>query len=353
MRVFIDESGSFVHPASGLSVSCVSALAVAESALERVEREYARMLEDWGVHGELKGRSLTERRADRLITMLGNNNVVLAIVATDMGLQNEGSITAHKNGQTERLRAGVAGAQYSQEIRDYVNGLADRTEALPNQLYVESVLLTIAVERTLQRATLQFAQTDPKALGAFAWRVDAKDKQLTEYERLWTDLVMPAVQTGSLKNPLFSVLGGPFDYSAMAPFENPSTPEAPEHLRAGRPPGRDGPFESIDLKKVLADLSFGDSAADPGLQLADVLANVFRRACHTRMRDRGWRRLGQLMVRDHRPGHLAVDCVLLGRKKIPLRKLPYWEVLYSIEEEARPWMVDMPRRPPRVPRARL
>jgi hypothetical protein len=346
MYIFIDESGSFVTPRDAPhSVCCVAALAIPCSCLGTVVNMYQRRLKHWNPGAaEVKGSSLSERQVDGLITALGNFDVVLTVVCIDMGLHSETGIATHKKAQETKLRESVAGPEFFESFRDDVNELASRIAQLPNQLYVQLQILTDAIARTVQTTTLHFAQTEPNTLGTFAWHIDAKDKTLQECERLWLDLVGPMLQSTSLKTPLVTARGPGFDYSAFAKFENPTAAEPPSHLKPGMLSGASGPFNSIDTRKLVANVAFEDSRGNPGLQLVDILANAFRRACMGRLRERGWRRLGRLMVRDFRSGR-AVDCLQLntGRPLSPLPRMPYWVVLQGIDDNARHWEVTSRR----------
>lgn len=71
----------------------------------------------------------------------------------------------------------------------------------------------------------------------------------------------------------------------------------PEHL-----PARRNATEStkginiIRLSRILNDsFALGDSSVTPGLQLADIVTNAFRRAISGRLQKSGWQDLGRLM----------------------------------------------------------
>jgi hypothetical protein len=297
-------------------------------------------MHDWRPpSGELKGSVLSERQMDRVIQGLVALDVVLLVVCIDMGLHSEGSVNAHRMGQAAKIRASVVGSEFHEDIRRHFNELASRVEHLSIQLYVESILLSIALAHALQRTSLHYAQVEPSTLGSFAWRIDAKDRDLTEYERLWVELVKPLLQTLSLTEPL--VTAREFDYSAMAVFENPVQPDPPGHLRARVPADfAGGPFHSYDVRKLVADLSFHNSLDEPGLQFVDVLANAVRRAFNGRLQRRGWRHLGELMVRDFRSGH-AMSYIALtpGERQEPAGPVPYAGVYSHLEATARHWEV--------------
>ena len=277
MHIFIDESGSFAVPSTVAdSVCCMAALVIPESCLDRLVAQYGGILQRWGSGGrEIKGHSLTERRVARVLSWLTNFDVVLIVVAIDMGLHNDSGVTAHKRGQAQKVRSSVASPEFFETMRIEVEDMARRIDELPNPLYVQIAMLTELFGQTLQTATLHYAQTEPAALGRFAWRIDAKDRVLTEYESLWSDIVKPLLQSRSMEINLITARD--LDYSAFEPFENATLQDLPTHLRE---PG-DAPreFNSINLRRIVEDVAFCNSEFDRGVQLADVLAATFTRAC--------------------------------------------------------------------------
>lgn len=340
MRIFIDESGSFIPSTQQVpTVCCVSALVVPESLYSNVLTIHNNCLAQWAPpSAELKGRELNERRFNRIFTALSNLDLVLVIFAVDMAKENEPLLLAHKQGQAERFRKGVAGPQFAQQLKDHVHTLAQRIEDLPTQLYIQASLMSRLLYRTVQTATLHYAQSIPTTLGAFDWVIDAKDHNLTEYERLWSDVVKPISQSMSLEEPLLTI--SDWDYSAMVSFENPVQEEPPNHLKPGMPRNREpGPFHSVDLKKVYASMNFSNSLDEPGLQLADLTANAFSRACNGRLQERGWNRMGQLMIRDFRMGRYAMemDTFDTTQPRQSLRLTPYWPVLHELQQGAQSW----------------
>jgi hypothetical protein len=60
-----------------------------------------------------------------------------------------------------------------------------------SQLYVQAAALTQLVQHVLHASTLYYAQRIPKTIGSFKWRVDAKDIVVTNYEKLWREIVGP------------------------------------------------------------------------------------------------------------------------------------------------------------------
>ena len=137
------------------------------------------------------------------------------------------------------------------------------------------------------------------------------------------------------------IRGKQFDYSAMDPFHNPDQEAPPPYLAVGRPRGAKGPFLSSNLRPLIEDLSFQDSRSSVGIQIADVLASAFCRACNGRLRERGWARLGGIMIKHAEDGQ-AVEYLSLSDTSMRPGRAPYGNVVRRIEDDARPFTVPRP-----------
>lgn len=328
MYIFIDETGSFQVPSRPNQLSCVAALLVPESFAKTLFRRVRRRFGEWRVDGgEVKGRQLSEREMAEVIGVVRRFDVLLISVAIDMGLHTDAGISQHRSNQSHTIRKGVAPTMRA-ELRGRLEGLARRVDELPNQLYVQSVLLTTLAQAVLEIGTLYYAQRIPRTLGAFTWRIDAKDAKPTNYETLWTEVVGPFLQSRSLSSPLEQLVGA--DYSAFEKFCGES-PEAPAHLKT-RVSNPSEPFQFIKMNALLADLKFCRSHLLTGLQIVDILAAAIRRACNGTLRPAGWKGLGRLMPTPKR-GTSAVR--LLALEDLEDRDLPYARVIKTWDREGR------------------
>ena len=88
----------------------------------------------------------------------------------------------HQKRQANYLRRGVD-ERFHPNLVAQVHELADQTEEMAPQLYVESVMLTQLIVSVIQTGTLLYSQLLPESLGRFAWAIDAKDREPTNYER--------------------------------------------------------------------------------------------------------------------------------------------------------------------------
>jgi hypothetical protein len=223
-------------------------LIIPESIHDHLLKRFQQLATRWGFVGsEVKGRLLNEEQFAQLIGLVyDTQRAFLRVAAVDMGLHTEAMIADHKRRQVERLREPMDERFHPSAVTQVFN-LASQLEGLAPQLYVETVLLTELVMSVIQTATLLYSQLEPATLSRFCWRVDAKDKSITAAERLWKTLVLPFIQSATLKDRIIFLTEG--DYSHFAPFENSDFPAAPVHLQEAvqRP---DETFSSFSVNRV-------------------------------------------------------------------------------------------------------
>jgi hypothetical protein len=142
-------------------------------------------------------------------------------------------------------------------------------------------VMTVLVNKHLQDAVIHYALSDPPELGEFRWIVDRKDRAKTSYEEIWHTLIAPFIQgiqfSHSFDDRIVCVTEG--DYSHFQKFCD-RIDKWPEHLPPRKQKEEDGkPIDTINAGKTLREsFTLGDSAMYPGLQLADIVINAFRRA---------------------------------------------------------------------------
>jgi hypothetical protein len=119
MITFIDESGKFTGN-DGWSV--VAALTLTHSFALQARRELAGTTQTWSrVDGELKGRSLNEAQLRCLVDILWKRQVLLQVVAVNVGLEDAAGIRRHRLTQAEKMtstypRASSRTSRTGQEI---------------------------------------------------------------------------------------------------------------------------------------------------------------------------------------------------------------------------------------------
>lgn len=174
----------------------------------------------------------------------------------------------------------------------------------------------------------------PNELGHFRWLVDAKDTTITPYEDLWSNILMPSLQSRFLFKPLILVPGA--DYSAFEKYCGIEQ-EVPSHLRDVV--NKSGPFHHIRLQEIMEDLCFARSDDEIGLQLVDILCNAIRRAMNGRLGKLGWEFIGCLTVQSEKRKHAIRLVDLTANASWGIRgTMPYLEVIRLADQIARPML---------------
>ena len=162
-----------------------------------------------------------------------------------------------------------------------------------------------------------YSQRRPEELGVFHWVVDAKDRErVTDWEDWWSYVVMPIIQSKSLRKPMGYFAEG--DYSYFERFE--ATLENHPKPHANDPSSK----EATDLRKVITESFRFSSDPEPGLELIDILANATRRAMAGNLKRDGWKNIPRLMI--HRRGHY-IQMIALTQIEPNVHRYPYMPVL--------------------------
>jgi hypothetical protein len=301
MHIFIDESGSFVRPAAGRNLSCVGALVVPDGRLQVLIRKFRQLVARWGLpEGEVKGRTLDEPKVAEVIALLVDAGCYFFVGATEMSVNEQAAVREFQDTQARLLTEDLT-PEHSAEVREQAFRLRALHERMAPQLFLQSVVLTDVIKRVIDLASLRFALVGPaREAGAFHWVIDAKSgESRTPYEHAWQLLAGPFLQYQSLIAPGVRALEGDyshFDRNFSRPTDSlPTYLPPPNTRRTGRPGA------TFNLSKVLyQSMQFMDSASSPGLQLADIVTNAFRRALMGRLQSAGYYRLGELMLRHDR-----------------------------------------------------
>ncbi len=322
MFIYIDESGTFAHPnGGGHSYACAGALTIPGRFHGQILKSFSDLKCRWDCR-EPKGRDLTEAQVGSVIDVLLAGKARLHVCATDMAYNTPVAIAARKRQQADLLMANITHThkpKLVQQLRD----CQDKMNSLPDQLFVQMCVMTVLVNKHLQDVVIHYALSDPPELGEFRWIVDRKDKAKTTYEELWHTLIAPFIQASQFSHSsddrIVCVTKG--DYSHFEKFCG-RIDKWPEHLPPRKQKEKDGkPIDTIDAGKILREsFTLGDSAMYPGLQLADMVTNAFRRAICGRLRYDGWKDLGRLMFSW---GDRAVQFVHFGDRaldSIPLEE---------------------------------
>lgn len=287
MHIFIDESGQFI-PLGGAKTRAAAMLALVVPSSSRVALGHAfrKLKKQLGARGsEIKGSSLSESQAARVISLLQAYEVIVEAVVLDVGAHSTDEIADYKARQTEKLMEHITRDHQPGLIQDLI-ALQEDMRKLPNQLFLQVLCMWQLVPRLVETATMYYSQRQPVELGSFVWRIDAKGASVTVMEKVWTTLIGPLITAKSMSTPMTMVPGA--DYSYYDRFDT----NAPD----GTLP-QPGHYYT-DMKKVLRqDFSFISSKSDLGVQIADILASILTRGLNGKLGRAGWETLGSLFIR--------------------------------------------------------
>lgn len=305
MKIYIDEAGAFLAPRTQpFSYSLVLALIVPSALEDDLFYEFLRLRDTWPAHGvEVKGSSLDESQAAGVVDLAVRYDLLVEFAALDMATHPPSLVDEFKARQAEAVTAHVTLGHHPDMV-SHLERIARTIHNMSNQLFLQSFVTIELVFKTIQTATLYFVQRQPKELGDIALIIDRKNRTLTQMEETWATLILPMSEAHFAKKPLTCIIEA--DYSHFDERYGFTAAKIDEEMarhlewmrttyRVQKPPGDE---HGIDAKRLLSEQrSFMDSRDLLGLQLADMLASILRRALNNRLQAPGWRSFGQLLVR--------------------------------------------------------
>lgn len=323
VHIFIDESGTFTTGGSEHSVSVVGALVVPDTYRARLEAKYGRLRRDLPQEGgEVKGRLLSEQDVALIVTTLRRHQVLFEVSAIDVGAHADGAIAAHQAEQAVRFPKQLT-AKHHPNIHEAVRKLQERLQRMSAPLYAQSQVTIDVVDRVIRHSTLYYCQRIPEELGAFHWVVDAKNPGgVTAWEDWWSYVVMPALQSKSLREPLTMLKEGDYRH-----FERFNTTMG-DHLKPYIESGKDSE-EAGDVGLIIREHFRFSSEPEPGLELADIMTNAVRRAMTGHLGRSGWEDIPRLMI--HRKQHYVRVLALQLTQPLRATSWPYMPVLKHFE----------------------
>lgn len=174
----------------------------------------------------------------------------------------------------------------------------------------------------------------------FRWVIDAKDKRLTEMERIWTSVVLPILETHALAKPLLLLKDA--DYSHFQRFlidDVTASADVKPHIDWLKQHTRqDDAFSGVDARPLMEEhRRFADSRHELGLQLADVIANAFYRTLNGTLQVEGWNDLGALLIAWRSSAIHFVELTLEAGERSGVRLIdhPMADTVRHIEQKAR------------------
>jgi hypothetical protein len=295
MITFIDESGKFVKN-DGWSV--VAALTLTHSFAAQARRKLGPETRDWPrVDGELKGRSLNELQFHNLVEVLWKHQALLHVVAVNVNLEDADGIRRHRLIQAEKMTANLT-SEHHPELVNQVEKLRASLEAMPDQLYIQSVAMTQLIWECAQNGAMYFSTRKPEELAHFEWKIDAKSSTgETRQETWWRSVLGPIFESNADHHQFVSLDDPKADYSF---FDQAYALEK----ELWRPSGDNKRVSGFDIGKLIVKTTeFVDSKSDILLQAADILANRIRRCFQDIIfDDQTAANLGRLQIVQSRQG---------------------------------------------------
>ncbi|HEY6290488.1 MAG TPA: DUF3800 domain-containing protein [Terriglobia bacterium] len=311
MRIYIDEAGSFVVPPTTRphSFSLVLALAVPSASEADLFYEFLRLRDDWPNPAvEIKGSTLDESEAAQVIDLVCRYEVLVNFFTIDMATHGDQVVDDFRMRQAAAVTAHLTQAHHPNIVAQ-LHTQADKIRAMRNQLFLQAFLTIQLILEVIEEATLYYVQRLPRELGEIAWFVDRKNRTITQMEEMWTTLILPMSESHFARNPLKTLIGADYShFDARYGFTAETVdPQMARHLEwmqqvhGTRPLG--GGKTALNAKLLLSDWrEFLDSRDSLGVQLADMLATILRRALNDRLQFPGWENFGKLLARKGQPG---------------------------------------------------
>lgn len=267
--------------------------------------------------GEVKGRTLNESQVAETVSLLRKVGGILEIVATDSLYHSQAKIIDHKRGQEEKITEYLTDAHHPNFVKN-VQDLRSQLEVMTPQLYVQTIAMVELVYHTLNHANVYFALRSGKELGSYSWIIDAKDRSgPTPWEIWWSKIVLPMIESKTMKEPFIAVQGG--DYRWHDKFRT----EISEFKKQFVKNSERGDF--FDLKPVLGKSVRFSSDPEFGLEAVDILVNAVRRSLAGNFQRGGWLPIRSLMI--HRSNEHYIKLVGIGAKELKPIVVPYKSVL--------------------------
>lgn len=275
MHIFVDESGTFTH-STDLGSWCVVAAYVALEHKRRDIHELMCRIRAIGNHGaETKLKHLSEDQYVWFLIELRKLEGLAFAVAVDVGLHRREEVAQHRDGQADKI-VEHRDKMIHESARRGLDDLSNQIRSLPVQLYTQLACQLELFHKILTRAPLYFVQRHPPALANFRWRLDRKAKAPTAYEEAFRKILPKILQSMSLADPMIMLEGA--DYRHLSRFDYPPG-EKPTYLKDVYGIEPDGDSRGLlNIGKIIReDFRLADSAATPGIQVADLVAGGIRR----------------------------------------------------------------------------
>jgi len=233
--------------------------------------------------------------------LVARYDVFVNFFAVDMATHGDGGVGPFKARQADAITARLT-PEHHPPIVAQLQGLADAIRQMPNQLFVQAFLVIELVLKVIEESTLYYVQRLPEELGSIEWTIDQKNRTITEMEETWSTLILPMSEGHFAQHPLPTLKEADYSHFDERYGIDPKNDEMKRHIEwtreaygirdDGRPPGLNAGLLLNEQRQ------FADSINSLGLQLADMLATILRRALNNRLQPPGWKDFGRLLISD-------------------------------------------------------
>jgi hypothetical protein len=326
MHIYMDESGTFV-PDKGLAV--VSAFMVPDRQIGGLEKLYRRLRPSLPKErGEVKGRLLAEREVAAVAEIARKVGCLLETTAVDMTDNTTAEVEDHRGRHVDAMARHITD-EHHENVRTQIARLQEQLRIMPLQLYVQSAVMGHLIHVLLRHTSVYFALRDGRELGNYAWVIDAKGKEekITPWERWWSTVITPMLESESFREPGWAIEGG--DYR----FEEKFLTEPSEWKRQFTNPTDRSRY--LDTGAILKTNFRFSADAEIGLEIADILANATRRALTGNLAPEGYLPIRRLMI--HRRHHY-ISLIALHDREICGPK-PYSPIMHAFSSGGRAMLI--------------
>ena len=101
--------------------------------------------------GEVKGRLLTEKQVDRIVTLLARNEAVFEVTALDLGLHKEVAARDYQRKLGEGMLAKVP--NFREDVRPEVQAASEYINKAPVNLFLQALTTFDVLHRVIGRVT--------------------------------------------------------------------------------------------------------------------------------------------------------------------------------------------------------
>ena len=274
MKIYIDETSVFaVVESKTPSISGVGALVIPDGQEKQLLKHYLKLRATFPLEkGEVKGKRLSEHHVDALVEILRKNGALFEVSVIDMASVSEVDIEYHRQQQVKMLMESIT-PEHHPNVHEGVKQLQETLLAMPLQLYIQYVLSSDLIHRTMNHAITYYAQRQPKELNDFSWVIDAKNPSgPTKWEDWWRKVLMAFLQSKSIRDPGIRLISA--DYSFLEKHYVPNPDWLPDPVQRGKhPDGR--PDTVMELNGVFGNFTFV-SEVNYGLEMVDILTNAVK-----------------------------------------------------------------------------